>query len=482
MKLRVQTQLEQLDSAVRADNMPVEDASSYSPPKIVSQKKEAEWSSLGVHKNITCDGCGQKHIHGSRYRSLEMDFYNLCEECERDRPVEHPPEYPMVKYNTPMGVGSTHVQGIHRFSMKRIKDVSVIQNNSSCEPVVPIIKTWRVQNTGAMTWRGVEIFLRDWCCKKFHSWDQRGHRSSDGTVNIPSAAVPTTRPGETVDIPISLLTPGTCGKHKAYFLLRTPNGTVFGDQLMLVLTVGKAGSKQPTSSPLAGKHGLARKLARKQQIQQFRPAHGGPRPPGRLVSVGPPKPSAIPWDVPTSQYSHRDWEPSSKARNTVSFKAGDVALRDNQPVSVVKVVESTTGIPGDPQVVVVRTADGQEIRTSSHLLTPLDSAVEEKQDTLPTRERIPIVRRNGVPEGYMPLPSAPEKASVPEKQPEEKLDHVPTWAQPSNQSQPTGQFPYQQMSQLTAMGFRNDRVLRFLLQEKKGKVEHVVDSYHLYSL
>lgn len=74
-----------------------------------------------------------------------------------------------------------------------------------------------------------------------------------------------------------------------------------------------------------------------------------------------------------------------------------------------------------------------------------------------------------------------------QEQLEEKLDHVPaSWDQPSNSDQPgsspSDQYQYwQQMAKLKAMGFANDAVLRFLLQEKKGNVDQVVGEYHLYS-
>lgn len=39
----------------------------------------------GVHHNVVCDGCEQSPIVGTRFKSLEWDDYDLCEQCHRSR-------------------------------------------------------------------------------------------------------------------------------------------------------------------------------------------------------------------------------------------------------------------------------------------------------------------------------------------------------------------------------------------------------------
>jgi len=51
-------------------------------PVIMAESCEAEDRKAAVHYGVTCDGCDMCPITGVRYKSLELDDYDLCSVCE----------------------------------------------------------------------------------------------------------------------------------------------------------------------------------------------------------------------------------------------------------------------------------------------------------------------------------------------------------------------------------------------------------------
>merc|ERR1719245_2281472 len=51
-------------------------------PVIMADTSEAEDRKAAVHYGVTCDGCEVCPITGVRYKSLELDDYDLCSVCE----------------------------------------------------------------------------------------------------------------------------------------------------------------------------------------------------------------------------------------------------------------------------------------------------------------------------------------------------------------------------------------------------------------
>lgn len=51
-------------------------------PAITAESSEAEDRKAAVHYGVTCDGCEVCPITGVRYKSLELDDYDLCSVCE----------------------------------------------------------------------------------------------------------------------------------------------------------------------------------------------------------------------------------------------------------------------------------------------------------------------------------------------------------------------------------------------------------------
>ena len=50
-------------------------------PAVIAETSEAE-DKKAVHYGVTCDGCDMCPITGVRYKSLELDDYDLCSVCE----------------------------------------------------------------------------------------------------------------------------------------------------------------------------------------------------------------------------------------------------------------------------------------------------------------------------------------------------------------------------------------------------------------
>merc|ERR1712060_129151 len=56
-----------------------------------------------VHRNVTCDICGQEGIVGTRYKCTVCPDYDLCETCE----PQHDRSHPMIKINEPLSTMGT---------------------------------------------------------------------------------------------------------------------------------------------------------------------------------------------------------------------------------------------------------------------------------------------------------------------------------------------------------------------------------------
>ena len=73
------------------------------------------------------------------------------------------------------------------------------------------VKTWRIRNSGTCSWPAGTTWI-------FVSGQQMA-----GPDAVP---VPTTRPGETTDVSVNLIAPGTPGTYTGYWTLRFPDGSV----------------------------------------------------------------------------------------------------------------------------------------------------------------------------------------------------------------------------------------------------------------
>jgi len=100
-------------------------------------------------------------------------------------------------------------------------------------PGQALTKTWRVKNVGTSTWgSGYQL--------AFTGGEQMG---------APSAVdVPVTAPGQEVDISVNMTAPSGGGSHWGNWRLRNPQGTYFGDGLLVEITVPDDSNPPPPPS------------------------------------------------------------------------------------------------------------------------------------------------------------------------------------------------------------------------------------------
>jgi hypothetical protein len=97
--------------------------------------------------------------------------------------------------------------------IKFVEDVTV-PDNTELLPGQEFIKTWRLQNAGTCTWTDKYSLI-------FVNGDQMNG-------NSPLPLTGSTAPGSTLDISITLKSPGTTGPYQGNWGLRNPSGVIFG--------------------------------------------------------------------------------------------------------------------------------------------------------------------------------------------------------------------------------------------------------------
>jgi len=122
------------------------------------------------------------------------------------------------------GGGSS--SGGSSYSMVFVQDVNV-PDGTDFAPGAKFDKTWRVRNNGSTTWpQGTQlVFLRG---------NQMGGPAS--------VTVPSTAPGDVIDVTVSLTAPGSDGEYTGYWRLRAPNGQQFGTEVFVDIDVKGGGS------------------------------------------------------------------------------------------------------------------------------------------------------------------------------------------------------------------------------------------------
>lgn len=94
-----------------------------------------------------------------------------------------------------------------------VKDVT-IPDGTEMKSGESFVKTWRITNSGSCTWTPAYQLI-------FSSGERM---SAPGSVNLSGNV----SPGSTVDISVQLVSPSSDGSYTAYFMLKAPDGTIFG--------------------------------------------------------------------------------------------------------------------------------------------------------------------------------------------------------------------------------------------------------------
>jgi len=114
-----------------------------------------------------------------------------------------------------------------------VADVT-IPDGTVLAPNAPFVKTWRIRNDGTCTWDAAYQLI-------YASGNQM---SGPAAVGIPTAA-----PGQTVDISVNLVAPGTAGEYTGVWRLRATNNAIFGGYTVVIRV---AGPPTPTATPVGG--------------------------------------------------------------------------------------------------------------------------------------------------------------------------------------------------------------------------------------
>lgn len=140
-------------------------------------------------------------------------------------PTASAPTQPPAATNTTAPGGSS--QGPDSGSF--VEDVT-IPDGTGAAPGIQFVKTWRIKNTGTTTWTQAYSL----------AWVDGEKMGAPDSIPMPKDV----RPGETVDVSVTLTAPAKTGSYQTFFRLRNASGQYFrldgsGD-LWLKISVGGA--------------------------------------------------------------------------------------------------------------------------------------------------------------------------------------------------------------------------------------------------
>ncbi len=118
-----------------------------------------------------------------------------------------------------------------------VDDVT-IPDGSEISPGAVFVKTWRVRNTGISTWTPNYAVI--------YGWASDNWKSIKNSPPAPSPIGKSVKPGEEVDVSITLKAPVESGYYQATFRLRNDRGYNFGEWLTVVFQV--RGTPVPATS------------------------------------------------------------------------------------------------------------------------------------------------------------------------------------------------------------------------------------------
>jgi hypothetical protein len=247
-----------------------------------------------VHHNIICDGCNMSPIIGIRYKCTTCPDFDLCQACEAKG--LHPKSHSFIKAKKPFmkpsrnyrchgnSVNGNRGNGFRKmmdnvFGNWRndkseqktkpqkpkatfVEDVT-IPDGTVCEAGATVTKTWKVKNSGDITWPSSTILL-----PIGGTLESKGkQKNKELLAKVES--------GTTVDVTSELTMPTQPGRYTGYYRLAA-DGKKFGPRLWIDVAVSETKTKtKATSDPsvsipandASGKNGAKHQFA--EQIQQL---------------------------------------------------------------------------------------------------------------------------------------------------------------------------------------------------------------------
>jgi hypothetical protein len=139
-----------------------------------------------------------------------------------------------------------------------VSDITV-PDYAKMAPGASFDKTWRLKNVGTCTWSTSYTFY-------FSKGDQMNAPKS---TNLPKSV----KPGETVDLKITLKSPSTAGTYQGNFMLKNAQGQTFGINgypfWVLIVVSSSGGSTSSGSGPWKGEYYDSRKLYGQVEVTKY---------------------------------------------------------------------------------------------------------------------------------------------------------------------------------------------------------------------
>ena len=115
-----------------------------------------------IHHNITCNNCGMENIKGIRFRCLQCQNFNLCNNCEQN--CEHSPDHILIKIRKPLKEESEllfKLNGDLKYKNSEynyttnIKDIKFNMDNKESDILMQQIT---LKNNGNEPWKSGALF------------------------------------------------------------------------------------------------------------------------------------------------------------------------------------------------------------------------------------------------------------------------------------------------------------------------------------
>lgn len=202
-----------------------------------------------VHEGVTCDGCNQSPIVGTRFKCSVCYDYDLCEACEAKGAAVHDLAHPLLKIATPVPRPRRRChEGGNRWgsrwgrpqggstNARFVQHVTMDRSGSVVAPGQKFVKIWRMRNEGSAPWS-------EHTALSFVGGDLLGAPRAVLVGSVP--------PGIEVDLSVDMTAPTVPGRYVSYWRLSGPDGSNFGHRLWVEIIVPTTSEVAPSNDVIA---------------------------------------------------------------------------------------------------------------------------------------------------------------------------------------------------------------------------------------